>query len=83
MAKESPAPPFFFIWNVFLPTLERKIRVMPLFGICEFIWASCFSFVTLKICLRNKDFCGFVTEMEEYMYLYNYINYLHKFREIV
>lgn len=81
--KGEPVPPFFFIWNVFLPTWE-KIRVMPLFGICEFIWASCFSsFVMLKICLWNKDFCGFVTEMEEYMYLYNYINYLHKFRESV
>ena len=34
-------------------------------------------------CLWNKDFCGFVIEMEKYMCQYNYINYLQKFREIV
>ena len=74
-------PPFSFIWNAFLPTLERKIRVVPLFGICEFIWAHCFSLTTLKICLWKKDLCGFVTEMEKCMCQYNYINYLWKFRD--
>lgn len=66
-----------------LPTLRENQSHVPYLEFVSLYGHPVF-LVMLKIIQKCKDFCGFESiMMEEYMYLYNYINYLHKFRKII
>lgn len=48
---EPYASPFLYLECILTGSEGENYRIMPLFGICEFILACSFSFTILKICL--------------------------------